>query len=105
MLPRALTDFARDAVAPIRARKLRREAEEELVDHMAEIYAQDLATGMSEEDAAGVLHGHPQLIGPLAEVLVSVSTVSEPVSVSETDRGALVHEGPGAARASIGSAD
>ncbi len=53
MLPRALTDFARDAVAPIRARKLRREAEEELVDHMAEIYAQDLATGMSEEDAAG----------------------------------------------------
>ncbi len=53
MLPRALTDFARDAVSPIRARKPRREAEAELIDHMAEIYAQDLATGMSEEDAAG----------------------------------------------------
>ena len=33
MLPREIADFAREAVEPIRARKQRRAAEDELLDH------------------------------------------------------------------------
>ena len=58
MLPREISDFAREAVGPIRARKQRRAAEDELLDHLETVYEQNLATGMEEKEAAenGVAH-------------------------------------------------
>ena len=52
MLPREIADFAREAVEPIRARKQRRAAEDELLDHLETVYEQNLATGMEEKEAA-----------------------------------------------------
>ena len=52
MLPREISDFAREAVEPIRARKQRRAAEDELLDHLETVYEQNLATGMEEKEAA-----------------------------------------------------
>lgn len=52
MLPHEFSNFAREAVAPIRARKQRRAAEDELLDHLEEVYEQNLATGMEEKEAA-----------------------------------------------------
>lgn len=51
MLPHEISDFAREAVMPIRARKLRHSAQEELLGHMEEVYEQNLATGMDEKEA------------------------------------------------------
>ena len=52
MPPREIADFAREAVEPIRARKQRRAAEDELLDHLETVYEQNLATGMEEKEAA-----------------------------------------------------
>ena len=52
MLPREISDFAREAVEPIRARKQRRAAEDELLDHLETVYEQNIATGMEEKEAA-----------------------------------------------------
>lgn len=52
MLPHEISAFAHEAVEPIRARKQRRAAEDELLDHLETVYEQNLATGMEEKEAA-----------------------------------------------------